>query len=129
MQSPSNALFRGHTPIGMLDWDSAGPGSRAWDVANAAFWWVPLNPRITPPSVDAKASRFARFCDAYGEGIEKQNVFDTLIGQLLLQADFIQREADGGDPGFSKLAGWNIPAVLRDDSDRLGRQRKELCAL
>jgi len=125
--SPSNALFRGHTPVGMLDWDSAGPGSRAWDVASSAYWWVPLNPRVTPPSLADKASRFALFCDAYGEGITRQEVFDTLTEQLLLQADFIRAEADAGDPGFAKLAGWNIPAVLREDSDLLTQQRDVLC--
>ena len=126
--TPANALFRGHTPIGMLDWDSAGPGSRVWDLANAAFRWVPLNPRTTSPSLEAKAARFTLYCAAYGEGIEKQLVFDTLLAQLPLQADFIQREADAGDPGFAKLAGWNIPAVLRDDADRLRQQREILCA-
>ncbi len=50
-----------------------------------------------------------------------------LTGQLPLQADFIQAEADAGDPGFAKLAGWDIPAVLRADSDLLIRQRDVLC--
>jgi aminoglycoside phosphotransferase (APT) family kinase protein len=125
--SPSNALFRGHTPIGMLDWDSAGPGSRAWDLARSAYWWVPLNPRVTPPSLAAKAARFARFCSAYSERIARQDVFDTLTEQLLVDADFCQAEADAGDPGFANLASWNIPAVLREDSARLVRQRDVLC--
>ena len=124
--SPSNALFRGHTPVVMLDWDSAGPGSRAWDVANAASWWVPLNPRVASPSLAVKAARFARFCDAYGEGIARQEVFDTLIVQLPLQASFIQAEADAGDPGFAKLAGWNVPARIRQDADLLVQQRDVL---
>jgi len=121
--SPSNALFRRHVPVAMLDWDSAGPGSRAWDVALSAYRWVPLNPRVTPPSLAAKASRFALFCDTYGEGIARSEVFDTLTQQLPLLADFIQAEADSGDPGFAKLAGWNVPAVLREDSALLVHQR------
>jgi len=125
--SPANALFRGRMPIVMLDWDSAGPGSRAWDVANAAYWWVPLNPRLAPPSLAAKASRFALFCDAYGEGVARQEVFDTLTEQLPIQADWIQAEADAGDPGFAKLAGWNVPTVLRNDAALLVRQRDALC--
>jgi Phosphotransferase enzyme family len=124
--SPSNALFRGHVPIGMLDWDAAGPGSRAWDVALSAYYWVPLNPRVTPPSLAAKASRFALFCDAYGEGITRQEVFDTLTDQLPLHADFIQAEADAGDPGFAKLAAWNVPERLRDDIALLVHQRVAL---
>lgn len=124
--SPSNALFRDHVPVAMLDWDSAGPGSRTWDVAASAYWWVPLRPGIATLSLVSKASRFALFCDAYG-GIAKQEVFDTLVEQLPFQANFIQGEADAGDPGFSKLADWNIPAVLRHHSDLLVQQRDVLC--
>ena len=125
--SPGNALFRGHIPIVMLDWDSAGPGSRAWDLASSAYWWVPLNPRITPPSLADKASRFALFCNSYGAGIARHDVLDTLIELLPVQADVIQAGADAGDPGFAKLAGWNIPAALLGDADRLVQRRGALC--
>ena len=121
--SPSNALFRGHVPVAMLDWDGAGPGSRAGDVALSASRWVPLNPRVTSPSLDAQARRFALFCDAYGEGITRQDVFDTLTEQLPHHADFIQAQADAGDPGFAKLVGWNVPARIRDDTALLVQQR------
>jgi Ser/Thr protein kinase RdoA (MazF antagonist) len=127
--SPSNALFRGHVPIAMLDWDSAGPGSRAWDLAGSAYRWVPLNPRVTPPSLGHKAARFAQFRDAYGENIGLQDVFDALTEALRLHADAIQAEADAGDPGAAKLVGWSIPAVLRADSDTLLQQRDMLCGL
>ncbi|MEA2661429.1 MAG: hypothetical protein QOH08_1001 [Chloroflexota bacterium] len=126
--SPGNALFRGHVPIVMLDWDSAGPGSRAWDLASSAYRWVPLNPRTILPNLTDKASRFAVFCDAYGAGIARQHVLDTLTELLPRQAEVIQAGADAGDPGFAKLAGWNIPAVLRADADRLLEQRGALCA-
>jgi hypothetical protein len=110
----------------MLDWDAAGPGTRAWDVALSALNWVPLNPRVTPPSLDVKASHFAQFCETYGEGITTQDVFDTLTDKLPLHADFIQAQADAGDPGFAKLVGWNVPARIRDDTALLIRQRGAL---
>jgi hypothetical protein len=91
------------------------------------YCWVPLNPRVTPPSLAAKTARFARFCDAYGEGIARQDVFDTLAEQLLVDADSCEAEAAAGAPGFAKLAGWNIPDVLRDDSAHLKQQREILC--
>jgi len=124
--SPSNALFRRHLPVVMLDWDMAGPGSRAWDVANAPYSWVPLKPRVTLSSLAAKAARFALFCDAYGEGIVKRDVLETLVAQLPLQADFIQAESDAGDPGFARLTGWNVPDRLRQESEVLARQRDVL---
>jgi len=38
--APYNALFRCHEPVVMLDWDSAGPGTRLWDLALSAHQWV-----------------------------------------------------------------------------------------
>jgi len=35
--APYNAVFDGRVPVAVLDWDMAGPGSRAWDVARSAF--------------------------------------------------------------------------------------------
>jgi len=54
-------------------------------------------------------------------------VFDTLTEQLPLHADFIQAQADAGDPGFAKLADWNVPARIRDDLALPVRQRSLLC--
>ena len=124
--SPSNALFHGHEPIAMLDWDSAGPGTRAWDVAQSAYYWVPLHPKQADPDLAAKASRFARFCAAYDTDLDRREVFDILPDQLRFCGDFIQREADTGDPGFAKLAGWHVPARLREEADLLVSQRDRL---
>jgi hypothetical protein len=115
--APYNALFDGHQPIAMLDWDSAGPGSRVWDLARSAYTWVPLypEPASNPVPLPMRASRLAKFCTAY-ERIEPSEVLDTLVEQLGFLADFIQAEADAGDPGFAKLAGWNVPARTRRDA-------------
>ena len=42
--SPWNAVYRDRRVAVMVDWDMAGPGSRLWDLANAAYSWVPLLP-------------------------------------------------------------------------------------
>jgi len=116
--APYNALFDGHRPIAMLDWDSAGPGSRVWDVGLSAYTWVPLYPKLDSSNnpvvpLPMRASRLARFCAAY-RGVEPSEVLETLVEQLRFLADFIQAEADAGDPGFAKLAAWNVPARTRE---------------
>jgi hypothetical protein len=128
--APYNALFNGHEPIVMLDWDSAGPGSRVWDVAAAAGQWVPLS---MPGGVSSKpvlplaeqGARLATFCDAYG-GVTATEAIDALIEQLPFHADLIQRLADAGDPGSSKLVGWNVPAQIRSGVELLRRHRGQL---
>lgn len=129
--APYNALFRGREPTVMLDWDSAGPGTRLWDVALSAYQWVPMYPMSEPSAhrfVLTPANRRARlalFCAAYGE-IAPADALTMLDEQLPFLADHIQRRADGGDPGFAKLAGWNVPGRLRTEARLLHAERELL---
>jgi Ser/Thr protein kinase RdoA (MazF antagonist) len=128
---PYNALFRGREPVVMLDWDSAGPGTRLWDVALAAYQWVPLFPildgvshnRVLP--LPQRAARLATFCEAYG-AVRPAEAIDALVEELPFHAELIQRLADEGDPGSVKLAGWNVPHRIRRESELLRRQRSSL---
>jgi aminoglycoside phosphotransferase (APT) family kinase protein len=43
--APYNAVWRDGALAGFFDWDMAGPVPAAWDVAFAAFSWVPLHAR------------------------------------------------------------------------------------
>ena len=123
--SPYNAIFREHDPVVMLDWDHTGPGSRVWDVASSAHTWVPLYPKKSELSLEQKAARLAVFCETYGD-VEPGAVLDVLPEQLRLVAQLVRTNADGGDPGAQKLAGWNVPALLREEADLLVRQRSDL---
>ncbi|MHB8452982.1 MAG: phosphotransferase [Mycobacteriales bacterium] len=44
--TPYNAVWRDRHLAGFFDWDFAGPVSREWDLAFAAFSWVPLHARF-----------------------------------------------------------------------------------
>jgi Ser/Thr protein kinase RdoA (MazF antagonist) len=127
--APYNAVFDGHRPIAMLDWDSAGPGSRVWDVGLSAYTWVPLYPKPVsndlPLPLRLRASRLARFCAAY-RGIEPFEVVASLVEQLPFLADFVQAQADAGDPGFAKLVSWNAPARAREHAKILRDQMQQL---
>ena len=129
--APYNALFRGHEPVVMLDWDSAGPGTRVGDVALSAHQWVPLYPKADGVSNDPvltlakRASRLATFCAAYGD-VTPAQVVATLIDQLPVMGARIQEMADAGHSGFIKLAGWDVPRRLRKTAALLRAQRAEL---
>jgi phosphotransferase family enzyme len=128
---PYNALFRGHEPVVMLDWDSAGPGTRLWDVALAAYQWVPLFPFRDGVSnnpalpLAQRAARLATFCAAYG-GVSPAEAIDALVDELPFHADLIQRLADEGDPGAVRLARWNVPTRLRNESEWFRSERPSL---
>ena len=110
----------------MLDWDSAGPGSRLGDLAWSAYTWVPLKLRGTNPvPLPMRAERLAAFCSAYG-GVDPSEVLAMLVAQLPFLAEVIQAEADAGDPGSMKLAGWNALARVREDAALLREQTDRL---
>jgi hypothetical protein len=128
---PYNALFRDHEPVVMLDWDGAGPGTRLWDVALAAYQWVPLFPIPDGVSTNtvlplrSRAARLALFCEAYG-GVRPADAIDALVEELPFHADVIQRLADAGEPGAAQLAGWNVPERLRREAELFRRERESL---
>jgi hypothetical protein len=100
---PSNTVFRAGVPVVLIDWDTAAPGPRAWDLGVAAWRWVPFfrdekcRAVGLPTGIAEKARRFRLLLDAYGlepdigivdAGIERMRNF------LALQQKFL---ADGSE--------------------------------
>ena len=69
--APWNTVYDGHLPFAFIDWDFAAPASRLWDVAYAAWRFVPLYYDGLPggdghPDSADQARRLRLFCDEYG---------------------------------------------------------------
>ncbi len=69
--APWNTVFSGRQPRGFIDWDSAAPGTRSWDLAFALWHWVPLYPverrqEVGADHVTDLPARARRFLRAYG---------------------------------------------------------------
>ncbi len=69
--SPRNTVLRGGHPVAFLDWDLASPGPAAWDLAQAAWQFVPLScdagcARDGWSSSPDRARRLRILCDGYG---------------------------------------------------------------
>ena len=69
-----NVIFRDGRAAALIDFDLAGPGSRAWDLACMARLWVPLRARDDVPAQvrDHMFERLALLADAYGAGREQR---------------------------------------------------------
>ncbi len=113
--APWNALFRDHRLAVMLDWDMAGPGTRLWDVANAAYSWVPLLSESGEFAIDERATRLRRLCDAYGLS-DRASLLDVMKERTLFVGEFVAQQARLGDKGFFKLAEWDVPARMKRDA-------------
>jgi Phosphotransferase enzyme family len=69
-----NVIFDGGRAIALIDFDLAGPGSAAWDLACAARLWAPLRDGRDSPRETRRRSleRLALFADAYGADAEER---------------------------------------------------------
>ena len=125
--SPWNALFRGGRFALMLDWDLAGPGSRLWDVANAAHSWTPLiSGARAIPEIGERARRLRVFCDAYGLE-DRSELLGAIRARLIHVGEFIAEQARRGDPGMRRLVEWDTPRIMfEDDVGYLERHRERL---
>ena len=104
---PSNTIFRAGVPVAFIDWDTATPGPRAWDLGIAAWRWVPFfrdekcRAVGLPTGTVEKARRFRLLLDAYGlepdigivhAGIERMRNF--LADQQKFLADGSEHEVE-----------------------------------
>ena len=117
--SPWNALLRAGRVEVMLDWDLAGPGTRLWDVANAAYSWAPLiasfKTGIWP--LAERARRLKLFVDAYGLD-DRLELLSTMRTRLIYVAGFIESEARSGDPGMQRLVDQGAPKNMLEHDVR-----------
>jgi Ser/Thr protein kinase RdoA (MazF antagonist) len=110
--SPWNALFRGGRFALTLDWDLAGPGPRIWDIANAAYCWVPLIAGATAISDDReRLRRLGLFADAYGLE-DRAALIPALRARLVHVGRFIDEQARLGDLGMQRLVAWGAPRQM-----------------
>ncbi len=61
---PPNAVFSGGLPWAMIDFDTAAPGTRLWDLGYSAFSWLDLGDREY--SGPEQIRRLRLFTSAYG---------------------------------------------------------------
>lgn len=85
--APYNLVFdERHELAGVIDFEAASPGPRAWDLAYLAYRIVPLtapdNPDGRAGAPGERRERLARLCEAYG-GIAPGDVLSLVPDRLL----------------------------------------------
>ncbi|WP_232306698.1 phosphotransferase [Thermobifida cellulosilytica] len=102
--APYNCVLRGSEVVGVIDFDTAHPGSRVWDVAYAAYRWVTLT---RPDHVEALGStaeqlvRVRLFCDAYGLDWEgRGRLADVAVERLVALVEHMRAQAAAGNAAF-----------------------------
>ena len=116
---PWNSVWRDGRLVGFIDWDFAEPGSRLEDLAQAAWYFVPLRPDescrkagfASPPD---RAERLRALCRAYG-GTSAAAVLEAM--QRLI-ATTAERTEHLGARGVEPWAAF----LRRGDLDEFARE-------
>jgi hypothetical protein len=100
-----NTVYDGETPVGLIDFDVAGPGPKLWDVAYAAYRLVPLASDASCrgfgfPVLPDRPRRLARFLDAYGLD-DPAGLLELAAQRVTILRDDILTRAAAGDPSVA----------------------------
>ncbi|SEG78953.1 phosphotransferase enzyme family protein [Paenibacillus sp. UNC499MF] len=130
-----NMIFQQERPIGIIDFDAAGPGPRLWDIAYTLYTCVPLSRLyltetgeiVYYDSVQDASSiknRVKLFFDSYGEDFAQ-----TYIEMVLLRLEglckTITRRASEGDPAFQKMLDAGHLEHYRKDIEFISEHKKD----
>jgi Ser/Thr protein kinase RdoA (MazF antagonist) len=109
--APYNAVFVDGRLHAFIDFDNAGPGPRIWDVAYAAYTFVPLagftplpDGSTTPYLPTHAAERLRRvrlFCEAYGSLFP--SLIETVERRLESMCELMVDRAAAGDAAYVRL--------------------------
>lgn len=103
--APYNCVYDGIAAVGLIDFDTAHPGPRVWDVASAVYRFAPFTTGLvegsTAPGLDERLDRAAEFCRAYGLDDRSRGVLvETMTASLVALVTTMETEAAAGNPKF-----------------------------
>ena len=115
-------LILGPRQWAFIDWDTAAPGSRLWDVAYALHGFVPLsaNPRYQR---DNPTHRMRQFADAYGlDQAQREELIPMLARRTKAMRDFLAEQAARGNQPWTRLWHEGHGRAWRADTEYIARR-------
>jgi thiamine kinase-like enzyme len=102
--APYNVVFQGEQAIGIIDFDTAHPGPRKWDIAYALYRFAPFTSKENEDGfgdIEDQILRARLFCQVYGltEG-DRAEIADLMIERLQALIDFLIKSAHEGNKKY-----------------------------
>ncbi|MEH0928953.1 aminoglycoside phosphotransferase family protein [Micromonospora sp. CPCC 205558] len=124
--APYNMVFTDRRLSGVIDWDTASPGPRSWDLAYLAYRLVPLADPSTRDAIDSdlgeRARRLRLLCAAYGSHLAPADILPVAVARLHDLATFTEARADRGQETVRSHVG-----LYRRDAAWIIRYADGLC--
>jgi hypothetical protein len=104
--APYNMVYKDGKPKALIDFDTAGPGPRIWDIAYAAYRFVPLSYTQEMQTLGLadpilQGQRLRLFCQTYGLVYSYEEVLDTVVRRLEALCSLLIERAN--EPGYQKM--------------------------
>lgn len=110
--APYNTVFMDGVPRALIDFDTAGPGPRIWDLAYAAYTFVPLAsfvpradgstvPYQSPQHAGERVRRLRLLATAYG--MPTDDLLPTVERRLEALCNLLMERAAAGDEAYRRL--------------------------
>jgi Ser/Thr protein kinase RdoA (MazF antagonist) len=125
--APYNCVFRGGRPVAFIDFDTVHPGPRIWDVAYAAYRFVPLagpHHEDIVPAVEEQARRLRLFADSYRlSDTGRSALTDTARARLDHLVRHMHDQADAGNTAFAAHIAAGDDTLYRTDAAHIARHQ------
>lgn len=124
--APYNVTFNAHKPVGIIDFDTACPAPRVWDVAYAVYRFVPLSEEVYLPD-QGRYRKYDKAFDALERRIllkEFLNVYDVeqtshVMGNVILRlqalVELFAKECKKENPAFIRMKEEGHDAFYRNE--------------
>lgn len=130
--APYNVVLNEGVVTGIIDFETAHPGPRGWDLAYALYRWAPLSTGIASESLgglDTQIGRARIFLDAYGLEVEGRPALpDMVIERLAALVGFMESEAARGVEKYRHDLQEGHDRIYRDDIDYISDNRERITA-
>lgn len=108
-----NIIFNRKRPVGIIDFDVAGPGPRLWDIAYTLYTCIPLSRAYQSETGEEVIYNFLDhamkikhrvklFFESYGKEVE-EDFLEMVLLRLQGLCKTIERKAKEGDSNFQKM--------------------------
>jgi Phosphotransferase enzyme family len=119
-----NAAWSNGQLTGFFDWDFARPATPEWDLAFAAYTWVPLHARSVVAGEGftdfaGRPRRLAQFLGTCGWSATTGDFLDVVEARLIAHAKRIRDQAAAGDEPSRRLLGQGVPHAIDQGLDDL----------
>ena len=130
--APYNVVLNGGEVTGIIDFETAHPGPRCWDLAYAVYRWAPLSLGIGVEGLDRLDNQIRRariFADAYGmAAAERCSLPDVVIERLETLLSFMEQEAARGVEKYRRNLEEGHDQIYRLDIAHVTKWSAEITA-